>query len=126
MDGNEERIMCQHKLNVVNISFKSIIFNRVAGRIIKILSGRHAVFLKVKYKLKLSLCNVGQGDFPGGNLAFIRKEMVDSTISDDEEFIIPAIKKGEKKTITTHIIVLHPIINLIWSIKCDGVQETTY
>lgn len=126
MDGNEERIMCQHKLNVVNISFKSIIFNRVAGRIIKILSGRHAVFLKVKYKLKLSLCNVGHGDFPGGNLAFIRKEMVDSTISDDEEFIIPAIKKGEKKTITTHIIVLHPIINLIWSIKCDGVQETTY
>lgn len=112
---------CISKLNVVDVSFKSVIINRIAGRIIRILSGRHVVFLDIKYALKLSLSNKGDKDFPGGNLYFTGYELRDSIISDDE-FKIPAIKIGEKKTITTHIIILDNIINLFWIIKCDGID----
>lgn len=108
-------MMSECKLNVASVSFESVILNRPFEWLIKKFSGEHVVFLKIRYKMKISLINLGDRDFHGGNLNFMGLKMVRAVI--DADSIIPTIKRGERNFGIARLALEFPITKLVISIR---------
>ena len=110
----------EYKLKVISVSFDSVIFNKPFELLLGIFTDEPVVFLKIKYKMKISLINVGDRDFPGGKLILKGKEMVDYIERDGEETKVPPIKIKEKVSVTSSFPILDFITKIRISIDNNG------